>query len=559
MTAHPTDHERARTTDTDAMRGDRPSNGHVGTEPGRSVPASTRATDDALTRLDAPRARRVGESLVGDGSPAAEHDKTDSSATPTATSHRGRPSIATQIVQLVQTAARELCHDGDGNAYIRYGEPHIETWPLDSRHAREWISHAYYRTYSSAPRAPALADAIATLSGIARYTKPQCDIHLRTAYVHARVIHDVCDDHWRAVTITSSGWSINASPVIFRRPAAARAIPEPVYGGAISDVIDRLDLPTVDAYHVISWIVATIIGDAPVPVLELSGPAGAGKTTLLRRIRSMVDPHEADARAAPRSVEDLYVSARHSYVVAADNISHVSPEMSDALCVLCTGGGYARRTLYTTDDETVLRARRPIIVTGVTPIITASDLLDRAIAIALRVRDDVHRDTEVALAREWESALPAMMGAIYDTVAAVLRERSATRLPAPPRMADYAVIGETVSRICGWTSYADVYTAHRRDLAARGVESSPVATALLAYLQSVTSYAGPVGVLAAKLQCYRIDSDAWPRSARGVADAIRRAAPGLASAGLIVEWDPVRRRDGYQVTVRRGPDWISET
>jgi len=265
----------------------------------------------------------------------------------------------------------------------------------------------------------------------------------------------------------------------------------------------------------------------------------------------MIDPCEADARSAPRSVEDLYVAAKHSHLVAADNVSHVPADVSDALCVICTGGGYARRTLYTTEEETVLKARRPVIVTGVTPVITASDLLDRAIAITLLARADQNRATEAELDRQWREALPRTMGALYDLISQVLRARPAVRLSSPPRMADYAVIGETVSRICGWRSYAEVYRDHRRTLADRGVDSSPVALALLEMMGSVVEFNGTVGQLATRLYDYRTDADAWPRSAKGVADAIRRAAPGLMSAGLAIQWDTQRKMDGFHVRITK--------
>ena len=143
------------------------------------------------------------------------------------------------------------------------------------------------------------------------------------------------------------------------------------------------------------------------------------------------------------------------------------------------------------------------------------------------------------------------MARVYDLISRVLQERPSVRLSAPPRMADYGQTGETVSRICGWKSYADVYREHRRTLADRGVDSSPVALALLEMMGSVTEFNGTVGQLATKLYNYRIDTDAWPRSARGVADAIRRAAPGLTSAGLVIEWDTQRKADGFHVRITK--------
>jgi hypothetical protein len=39
--------------------------------------------------------------------------------------------------------------------------------------------------------------------------------------------------------------------------------------------------------------------------------------------------------------------------------------MSDSLCRLATGGGFATRQLYKDLDETLIEAIRPIILTGI--------------------------------------------------------------------------------------------------------------------------------------------------------------------------------------------------
>ena len=60
--------------------------------------------------------------------------------------------------------------------------------------------------------------------------------------------------------------------------------------------------------------------------------------------------------------------------------------MSDGLCRLATGGGYAARALYTDTDEIVIDVQRPTILTGITDVVTAPDLLDRALLVDLEKR-----------------------------------------------------------------------------------------------------------------------------------------------------------------------------
>jgi hypothetical protein len=61
----------------------------------------------------------------------------------------------------------------------------------------------------------------------------------------------------------------------------------------------------------------------------------------------------------------------------------MSGKMQDALCIAATGGGAATRTLFTNDEETVLKVKRPVIINSIPRVITAQDLTDRALCIEL--------------------------------------------------------------------------------------------------------------------------------------------------------------------------------
>ena len=57
--------------------------------------------------------------------------------------------------------------------------------------------------------------------------------------------------------------------------------------------------------------------------------------------------------------------------------------LSDALCRVATGGGFATRTLYEDDEETIFSYMRPVAVNGIDEIVTRHDLLDRSLIIHL--------------------------------------------------------------------------------------------------------------------------------------------------------------------------------
>jgi hypothetical protein len=50
--------------------------------------------------------------------------------------------------------------------------------------------------------------------------------------------------------------------------------------------------------------------------------------------------------------------------------------ISDTLCRLATGGGFAVRQLYTDQNEVLFDAARPVILNGVEDIVTRPDLAD---------------------------------------------------------------------------------------------------------------------------------------------------------------------------------------
>jgi hypothetical protein len=73
---------------------------------------------------------------------------------------------------------------------------------------------------------------------------------------------------------------------------------------------------------------------------------------------------------APREDRDLFIAASNGHVLAFDNVSGLPGWISDTLCRLATGGGFAVRQLYTDQDEVLFDAARPVILNGIEEIVT---------------------------------------------------------------------------------------------------------------------------------------------------------------------------------------------
>ncbi len=98
-----------------------------------------------------------------------------------------------------------------------------------------------------------------------------------------------------------------------------------------------------------------------------------------------------------------------------------------------------------------------------------------------------------------------------------------------------------------------LYQENRRHSIARSLDASPVASAVRTLAESEAQalvFEGTMGKLLERLNEHRDGADAWPKSARGLGDALRRQRPALAQIGLQVEIGKAGR-NGVMVTIRQ--------
>ena len=119
------------------------------------------------------------------------------------------------------------------------------------------------------------------------------------------------------------------------------------------------------------------------PCFGVTRRARIGEIDHGKVLKKLIDPSEPLLRSLPRESRDLYIAASNSWVVSLDNVSGLRIWLSDDLCRLATGGGFATRELYTEDEEKIFSALRPVILNGIEEIATRSDLLDRCILLEL--------------------------------------------------------------------------------------------------------------------------------------------------------------------------------
>lgn len=468
----------------------------------------------------------------------------------------GKPSQATRLVALAAATA-DLFHTDDGTAFASLEvDGHRETWPLRSKRFRAWLARAHYMQEGHTPGAQALQDALGVLEGEAVFAGAEEPVALRVADHEGRIYLDLADESWTRVAVDGAGWRLEAAAEVhMRRPGAMAALPVPVAGGTVDLLRPFVNVASdTDWRLLVGWLVGALRPSGPYPVLVLHGEHGSAKTTLARIVRALVDPSAAPVRADPREPRDLMIGAANGWVVALDNLSRIAPWLSDGLCRLSTGGGFAIRELYSDSDELIFEAQRPVILTGIEELATRGDLLDRALILYLPTIDKADRQTERDLWADFERCRPRILGALLDAVSAALSNLDTVELAEPPRMADFAEWVVAAEPTLGWEpgGFLAAYTANRAVANELTLEVSPLATpvrqlAEIGFEGTATELLDRLGALAGEAATRR---KSWPTTPQALGGELRRIAPNLRAAGVTVDFD----RDKGRRTVRIGAD-----
>jgi hypothetical protein len=382
----------------------------------------------------------------------------------------------------------------------------------------------------------------------AHYDAPARTTFLRIGEHDGKLYLDLCDPAWRAVEIDRDGWRVvDKPPVRFRRAAGMLPLPEPTRGGSIADLRRFLNVGNDDDFVlVIAWVLAAFRPCGPYPVLILTGEQGGAKSTFILILRRLIDPNASPLRSLPREDRDLFIAANNGHVLSFDNVSGLPGWISDTLCRLATGGGFAVRQLYTDQDETLFDAMRPIALNGIEDVVSRPDLADRGLFLTLDAIPEERRRVQLELLAEIEAARPAILGALLDVVAHGLRMLPETRLARLPRLADFA-LWATACEGAAWPAgtFLAAYEGNRRRAVDEVIDNDPVAAAVRGLMADPSMPPDLVGrtvwtgnaenlLGALKLQAGEAAAKAktWPESPRALAGRLRRCATFLRSAGI---------------------------
>jgi len=274
-------------------------------------------------------------------------------------------------------------------------------------------------------------------------------------------------------------------------------------------------------------------------------------------LRALIDPNSTPMRAIPRDERDLFIAATNGHFLGFDNISGLPTWLSDALCRLCTGGGFATRALYSDGDEALFAAMRPLALNGIEDIVSRPDLADRGLFLALAAIPETARKADKAVKSALEAARPGILGALLDAVSRGLARLPETQLERLPRMADFALWAVA----CGdgelWPegAFRAAFDRNRANAIDEVIEGDLVASAILKLMGGTMEWTGTAGALRQQLGELAGETATkargWPANDRALAGKLRRIAPFLRSPGVGIELTSSRDKAGRYICLRR--------
>jgi len=460
-------------------------------------------------------------------------------------------SQAAELVALADEA--ELFVSPDGDAYATFQEDnHKATDRIKGSRFRRWLILKFEEVHGKPAGSQTLGAAIDLIEAHAHARHSVQQVYVRIAGVDGKVYVDLADADWRVVEISATGWRvIQGAPVKFIRVKGMTPLPVPHPGGKLDALRKFMNLPDEEHWKlVVAWLLMSLHPRGPYPVLIIHGEQGSSKSTLTKMIRDLVDPNVSPARSAPREMRDLMISANNAWLQCYDNMSGLREWLSDAFCRLATGGGFGTRTLYENREEELFQAARPILMNGIEELATRGDLLDRGILLWLPQIEEKDRRPDDELAEDFQAALPGILGALYDAVAAALKGQATVKLSSYPSMAQFAKWAIAAEQHLGWQlgSFQEAYEKNREAANELSLEATPISAALKEFITlKMGAWSGTATDLLGELNKQVAESvtrmRSWPGTPWKLSNVLRRLSPNLRRAGIQIEFD---RKAGNQ-------------
>ncbi|HEY6536190.1 MAG TPA: hypothetical protein VIY08_10430 [Candidatus Nitrosocosmicus sp.] len=387
---------------------------------------------------------------------------------------------------------------GDGFARILNND-HKEIIPINSSKFARFLSKLYYEKESQVINKESVNNVIYTLQAKAEFGDNKYDLSLRVAEYQGDFYYDLTDEKHRCIRISKDGtWQIlDETPIpLFRR---YNQIPQdlPCNNSLVKTdnkfENEHLDNPLEIFLSRLTNIKASetkllvkvalisyFIPEISHIVLIIHGGKRSAKSTFQLLLKNIVDPAKPTLLTVHDNLSEFIQQISHNYLATYDNMKYVPKWLSDEVCKAVTGIGQTKRMLYTNDEDKIFEYKHCLNFNGINVAFSEPDVLDRSIIIELEEIDDENRRTEEKILNDFNALRPKLLGFIFDTLAKAITIKPSINIKKLPRMADFAIWGEAISRSLGYkeNEFLEAYYNNIGFQNNEVIESNPLAFAI---------------------------------------------------------------------------------
>jgi len=452
-----------------------------------------------------------------------------------------------KIIRLIESKKWLIfCNQtGEGFAFVQKGNSG-ETYALDSEAFIELVSGNYFDNNDETISVSSIVNALRVLKHKAS-KKERIFLFNRVGKKEDKLLYDLTNSSCEMVVITKEGWKIEAidSPIFKReKHQVPQEIPKFVGGEKLSQLFGIFNFDKENKLLCMVWLVSAFVYKMPHALLIVVGEKGSSKSTFVKLLKKLVDPSVIETISLISNQNEFAQQLAHNYFVALDNISYLSPEISDMICRAITGDAHSKRKLYTNDEDFIYQFLRAISINSINPVVLRTDLLDRALTIKMQRISQEKRKTEKEINAFFDSRVGEVLGEIFEILSKALGKYEGIELTSIPRMADFAIWGEAIAQSMGYapSEFYDAYKKNLKNQTEDLLSLDPVVAQINSLLEKQNEWVGIMSELLDILTKDVVENIKFPKSHSALSRYLNSIKSNLEEMGII--YNPDYRNNG---------------